>query len=33
MLEDPHALAKIDGIVAVEGIDAFFLGRGDLTGE
>ena len=31
MLEDPQALAEIDDIVQVEGIDAFFLGRGDLT--
>ena len=31
MLEDPEALGHIDAIVAVDGIDAFFLGRGDLT--
>ena len=31
MLEDPEALDSIDAIVAVDGIDAFFLGRGDLT--
>jgi 2-keto-3-deoxy-L-rhamnonate aldolase RhmA len=31
MLEDPEALDHIEAIVAVEGIDAFFLGRGDLT--
>lgn len=31
MLEDPEALHHIDEIVAVDGIDAFFLGRGDLT--
>lgn len=31
MLEDPQALEHIGDIVAVEGIDAFFLGRGDLT--
>ena len=31
MLEDPEALDHIDAIVAVDGIDAFFLGRGDLT--
>jgi 2-keto-3-deoxy-L-rhamnonate aldolase RhmA len=31
MLEDPEALEHIGDIVAVEGIDAFFLGRGDLT--
>ncbi|MES2414570.1 MAG: aldolase/citrate lyase family protein [Pseudomonadota bacterium] len=31
MLEDPEALDHIDEIVAVDGIDAFFLGRGDLT--
>lgn len=31
MLEDPEALDHIEDIVAVDGIDAFFLGRGDLT--
>lgn len=31
MLEDPQAIDCIEDIVAVEGIDAFFLGRGDLT--
>jgi staphyloferrin B biosynthesis citrate synthase len=31
MLEDPQALDCIEDIVTVEGIDAFFLGRGDLT--
>jgi 2-keto-3-deoxy-L-rhamnonate aldolase RhmA len=31
MLEDPEALDHIEDIVAVNGIDAFFLGRGDLT--
>jgi 2-keto-3-deoxy-L-rhamnonate aldolase RhmA len=31
MLEDPEALDHIEGIVAVDGINAFFLGRGDLT--
>ena len=31
MLEDPHALDSIDELVKVEGIDAFFLGRGDLA--
>lgn len=31
MLEDPEALDHIEEIVAVDGIDAFFLGRGDLT--
>lgn len=31
MLEDPEALDQIEDIVAVQGIDAFFLGRGDLT--
>lgn len=31
MLEDPEALEHIEDIVAVDGIDAFFLGRGDLT--
>jgi len=31
MIEDPSALDDIDAIVAVDGIDAFFVGRGDLT--
>ncbi len=31
MIEDPDALDQIDAIAAVEGIDGFFLGRGDLA--
>lgn len=31
MLEDPQAVAQAPAIARVEGIDAFFLGRGDLT--
>ncbi len=31
MIEDISALDEIDGIVAVRGIDAIFIGRGDLT--
>lgn len=31
MIEDIHAVDCIDEIAAVEGIDAFFIGRGDLT--
>ncbi len=31
MLEDPEALDAAEEIAATEGIDAFFLGRGDLT--
>ena len=31
MIEDPSALSEIDAIVQTEGIDAFFIGRGDLT--
>lgn len=31
MIEDLAALDDIDAIAAVEGIDAFFIGRGDLT--
>ncbi len=31
MIEDPSALDDIEQIVAVEGLDAFFIGRGDLT--
>jgi 2-keto-3-deoxy-L-rhamnonate aldolase RhmA len=30
-IEDPEALDEIDAIAATEGIDAFFIGRGDLT--
>jgi staphyloferrin B biosynthesis citrate synthase len=31
MIEDPEALDVIDDIVAVEGLDGVFIGRGDLT--
>lgn len=31
MIEDPEALDQIDAIVAVEGLDGVFIGRGDLT--
>jgi 2-keto-3-deoxy-L-rhamnonate aldolase RhmA len=31
MIEDPEALEVIDAIACVEGIDGFFIGRGDLT--
>jgi 2-keto-3-deoxy-L-rhamnonate aldolase RhmA len=31
MIEDPEALDDIDAIAAVEGLDGFFIGRGDLT--
>jgi len=31
MIEDPEAIDNIDDIVAVDGIDGFFIGRGDLT--
>lgn len=31
MIEDPEALDHIDAIAAVEGVDGFFIGRGDLT--
>lgn len=31
MIEDPEAVDNIDAIAAVEGIDGFFIGRGDLT--
>jgi 2-keto-3-deoxy-L-rhamnonate aldolase RhmA len=31
MIEDPHALDVIDDILAVEGLDGVFIGRGDLT--
>lgn len=30
-IEDPEALTEIDAIAAVEGIDALFIGRGDLA--
>ena len=30
-IEDPEALDQIDAIAAVEGVDALFIGRGDLT--
>jgi len=30
-IEDPSALADIDAIAAVEGVDSLFIGRGDLT--
>lgn len=30
-IEDPEALEEIDEIAAVDGIDALFIGRGDLT--
>jgi 2-keto-3-deoxy-L-rhamnonate aldolase RhmA len=30
MIEDPEAVEVIDEIVAVEGLDAIFIGRGDL---
>jgi 2-keto-3-deoxy-L-rhamnonate aldolase RhmA len=30
-IEDPEALDEIDAIAAVDGIDALFIGRGDLT--
>ena len=30
-IEDPVALDEIDAIVAVEGVDSLFIGRGDLT--
>src|SRR5690606_31637590 len=30
MIEDAEAIERIDEITAVEGIDAFFMGRGDL---
>ncbi|MGB0957597.1 MAG: HpcH/HpaI aldolase family protein [Litorivicinus sp.] len=30
-IEDPEALAEIDAIAAVEGIDCLFIGRADLT--
>ncbi|SLN40697.1 5-keto-4-deoxy-D-glucarate aldolase [Pseudooceanicola marinus] len=31
MIEDPHALDALDEILAVEGLDGVFIGRGDLT--
>ncbi|SDR53813.1 2-keto-3-deoxy-L-rhamnonate aldolase RhmA [Rhizobiales bacterium GAS113] len=31
MIEDPEALDEIEAIVAVEGLDGVFIGRGDLT--
>lgn len=31
MIEDPEAIDNIEEIVAVEGLDAVFIGRGDLT--
>jgi 2-keto-3-deoxy-L-rhamnonate aldolase RhmA len=31
MIEDPEALDDIDAIVAVDGLDGFFIGRSDLT--
>jgi 2-keto-3-deoxy-L-rhamnonate aldolase RhmA len=31
MIEDPEALDEIDAILAVEGLDGVFIGRGDLT--
>jgi 2-keto-3-deoxy-L-rhamnonate aldolase RhmA len=31
MIEDPEALDDIDAIVAVDGLDGVFIGRGDLT--
>jgi staphyloferrin B biosynthesis citrate synthase len=31
MIEDPEALGIIDDIVAVDGLDGVFIGRGDLT--
>jgi 2-keto-3-deoxy-L-rhamnonate aldolase RhmA len=31
MIEDPEALSIVDSIAAVEGVDALFIGRGDLT--
>jgi 2-keto-3-deoxy-L-rhamnonate aldolase RhmA len=31
MIEDPHAVDHIDEIAATPGIDAFFIGRGDIT--
>lgn len=31
MVEDPQALDRVDEIAAVDGLDALFIGRGDLT--
>jgi 2-keto-3-deoxy-L-rhamnonate aldolase RhmA len=31
MIEDLHALDRVDEICAVDGVDALFIGRGDLT--
>jgi staphyloferrin B biosynthesis citrate synthase len=31
MIEDPQAVDEIEAIAKVDGIDAFFIGRGDLT--
>jgi staphyloferrin B biosynthesis citrate synthase len=31
MIEDPEALGTIDAIARVDGVDGFFIGRGDLT--
>ena len=31
MIEDPHALAHVDEILATPGLDGAFIGRGDLT--
>ncbi len=31
MIEDPEAIDQVDAILAVEGLDAVFIGRGDLT--
>lgn len=31
MIEDPEAIDNIDEIVAVEGLDGVFIGRGDLA--
>jgi 2-keto-3-deoxy-L-rhamnonate aldolase RhmA len=31
MIEDRSAIGRLDEIAAVEGVDAFFIGRGDLT--
>jgi staphyloferrin B biosynthesis citrate synthase len=30
-IEDPEALERLDDIASVEGLDGFFIGRGDLT--
>jgi 2-keto-3-deoxy-L-rhamnonate aldolase RhmA len=31
MIEDPDAVARIDSILSVDGLDAIFIGRADLT--